>query len=201
MGYIATILLVVIALQIFMLVSDIRPFEVVRAGKVNKNTARYRLGRRKRCDNTAGLKPYAVSGESMRDYDIHDGDTVYVQTFNDGEKNGIETYPVLMFSIDGMGCLKSRWKLRKFVTYIDDPQHCDWEKVYEYHEERFRGKITKAAFCDMCREKAAKLAAAQDHPAATDAPAKYVLSETREEKYLYSLHPADSIHGKVCYAA
>lgn len=201
MELIATILIFIIALQIFMLVSDRRLFEVVRAGKVNKTTARYKIRRQKKCRRTASLEPYIVCGESMRDYDIHNGDMVYVQTFKPAEKDRIVTFPVLMFAIKDMGCLKSRYKLRKFVSYIDNLQCCDWGNVYERHKDRFEGKIGKEDFCNMCREKVSKLSAGQNNPAATEKPVRYVLSETREEKYLYSLHPVDTVYGKVCYAA
>lgn len=201
MELIATILLLIIALQIFMLVADRRVLEVVRAGKVNKDTARYRIQQLKSSPKTAGLKAYAVSGESMRDYDIHDGDTVYVRVLKDEEKNAIDTYPVLMFDIENMGCLESRYKLRKFVGFVESLQHCDWESFYEEHRERLHEKIGKEAFCEMCREKVEKLTGVEDSAAHAVPAGRYILSETHEEKYQFSLHPAKTVYGKVCYAA
>ena len=198
MNYIPVIIAIIVVIQIFLLLEDARFLEVTRAGKVDKQIIRYRLQRIGKIDNVEGLNAFAVSGESMRDFDIHDGDVVYVHQYNDEEKYAINTYPVLMFSIDGMRVSDSRYKLRKFVSYINDIQSENWSTFYESNKERLETKISKDDFVKMCNEKVDKLKKRSDK--SYDMNEQFILSETHEDRYLFSLHPTKSLYGKVCYA-
>jgi len=195
---IATIIVLIVAAQIYMLVAGTRILEVARAGKVDKPTSRYRLQRVQTNEKVKLLKPFAVSGESMKDYDIHDGDTIYVkQLQSKEEKNFAGKYPVLMLAIDDMRKSESRYKLRKFVDYVSNVQEMDWASFYDDHKERLT-KIEKKDFEEMCKDKVEKLS---ESGKPTGKDAQYILSETYEGSYQYSLHPVESLYGKVCYAA
>ena len=200
MGLIATIIIIIVAVQIFMLVENIRVIEVARAGRVDKFTCRYNVSRIEKNEKVKDLKSFVVRGESMRDFEIHNGNIVYVKTFRTiEEKSAITTHPVLMFTIDGIGERQSRYKLRKFVDYVTNPQNTDWGKFYDSHKDRL-SKISKSEFMAMCQTKVEKLKLCNgSFP--VDTNTLYILSETHEDKYLYSLHPIDSLYGKVCYAA
>lgn len=197
MELIATIIVLIVVVQIYMLVENTRIVEVARAGKVDKSTNRYRLQRiENNNEKTKSLSVFAVCGESMKDFDIYDGNVIYVKPFKDEvEKRAINTYPVLMFSISGIRKFESRYKLRKFVSYVNGVQETDWGRFYDEHKDRLT-KIERDDFADMCTRKVDSL---KECGKLIGDDTLYILSETYEGRYLYSLHPIGSLYGKVCY--
>lgn len=132
-----------------------------------------------------------VCGNSMKDYNIHDGQRIYVKLYKDeSEKINIKTHPVLVFKITQKAVEDDAdFKLRKFVGYLD--RQPDWNQVYEQYKNRIH--IDKDTFVAQCVEKYNK----------TTDRKNLVLSETYSEKekmILYSMHAAKTIYGKVEYA-
>lgn len=132
-----------------------------------------------------------VCGNSMQEYNIHDGQRIYVKECKDeSEKMNIKTHPVLVFRITQKTIENDAdFKLRKFVGYLDEQP--DWNQVYEQYKNRIH--IDKDTFIAQCEEKYKK----------TSDKENLVLSETYSEEkkvILYSMHEADTIYGKVEYA-
>lgn len=201
MALIATIIVFIVAAQIFMLLENTQKLEVARAGRVDKPTNRFKYMKINKSKDVTDLKPFAVSGESMKDFEIHDGNVVYVSLFNSlDEKKAIKTHPVLMFTIYNMKKSESRYKLRKFVDYVKDIQQEDWGVFYEMHKERLVNNISKEDFICMCKQKVSKIMKCNES-CTNENKGQYILSETFEGNYRYSLHPVESLYGKVCYAS
>lgn len=194
-----TVVLIILAIQIAMLCSFIRVEIVAKAGKVTKFHWKYKIltGKRPKsimCGDrpvdVSGYKALYVYGNSMKDYDIHNGQEVFVKELDERAKEKIRDFPVLAFHIYNTLC-QSPYKLRKFVSYID-LGHVDWERVYREFHQRIR--VPKAQFIEECEEK-------QDKERQNKV-SRYILSETYDEDlgtYHYSLHPVSSLYGIVKY--
>lgn len=131
-----------------------------------------------------------VNDNSMKYYNLFDGQRIYVKRFSDNEKSNITTYPVLVFNIDNPKSNDTEYKLRKFVGYVDSD---NWQDIFNHFRERI--KISETDFVTQCAAKYAKTPS-------TDR-AHLVLSETFDEdkaSIAYSLHPVTSVFGKVEYA-
>lgn len=194
----------VITAIVVMLALSVKRIPTVKAGKVDKFCLRYELSGRKQSDkivcddrliNVEGMDVLSVCGNSMSDYGIRNGNIVYVNTIkNEEEKMHISTHPVLVLDILKGSKIQSQYKLRKFVSYVDDVSHVDWGLVYDKVNKDFRMKISREDFISTLTNKVKKLD--------SDLMARYVLSETLNEQSLlheYSLHTASSIHGTVKY--
>lgn len=185
---------------VYLLSSNVKRLQVVKAGKVTKFCKRTQLvfGRIPTSIVVNGRKVdirdkevLLVQGNSMKDYQIRDGQKVIVSRMDDPSKMHITTFPVLVFRIvDKENKEDADFKLRKFVSYVHDDQ---WNKLY--HSLRDRMRIEERMFISQCSTKYAKL---------TDADkSSLVLSETFDEDrnvVAYSLHLVSSIYGKVEYA-
>lgn len=128
----------------------------------------------------------------MKDYDIFDGQVVYVSPLNEVQKDTISNYPVVVFHIHDMKW-QSSYKLRKFVSYVDNPSAADWQNIYTTLHEKI--KISEEDFLSEMQRKLNKL----NHPTS-----RYILFETYDEdtlQYRYSLHPVDSLYAKAVYTA
>ena len=135
-----------------------------------------------------------VCGNSMKDYNIFNNQRIYVKKYStDAEKNSIERYPVLVFSIIDPPEGDALYKLRKFVGYIADV-NTSAEEAYELYSQRIR--IPREVFLTQYERKCRKLADA-------NCASRLVLSETYDEdahETTYSLHHVSTIYGKVEYA-
>lgn len=183
------------------LIANFKTLPVVKAGKVTKI-----------CDKTErvfGLMPdkirlkgqnidlskdikMVVCGSSMKDYNIHNGQRIYVEKITDAEKGNISTFPVLVLNIvNNPNKEDAVYKLRKFVGYTYNE---DWSTYYEKLKNRI--KVPEDIFISQCSKKYRKMDSASNNE-------QLVLSETYDEdknEVCYSLHPVDSIFGKVKYA-
>lgn len=197
-GFIIVISIILI-IQIISICSFIRFCPVAKAGKVSKFYWKFKLLYGKEpntivCDgeqiNVSSYEELYVHGNSMKDYDIHNGQKVLVSVFKDQEKQSIEGFPVLAFHIYNMKC-QSPYKLRKFVGYVDDIKARNWVDLYNRYSERI--KIDETQFVsDLNKKNINDL----------NSPERYILSETYEDDsniYRYSLHPVSSLYAKVMY--
>ncbi len=180
--------------------------ETVKAGKVSKTCPRVVFMNRRdngritvdgRTIDVSGMLHLAVCGNSMRDYDIWDGQEIYAQRIvDDADKRNINDYPVVVFDIVKAKFYDSQYKLRKFVGYgCLDYSDDDWEAIYEKNKARI--KINKEEFVRKCLVKAENLKS-------QDVSCDVVLSETYDEeagKHDYSLHPVNTVFAIVEYAA
>lgn len=197
-GFVVVISIILI-IQIFSICSFIRFCPVAKAGKVSKFYWKYKLlfGKEPNiivCDqemiNVSSYKELYVHGNSMKDYDIHNGQKVFVSVFENHEKESIEGFPVVAFHIYNMKC-QSPYKLRKFVGYVDDIKSRNWAELYRRYRERI--KIDEIQFISDLDKKNIPGLMSSD---------RYILSETYEDDsnaYRYSLHPVSSLYAKVMY--
>ena len=173
---------------------------MAKAGKVDKFFWKYKLSSCKipkeiKCGNdtivVSGLNHLYVYGNSMKDYNILNGQYVFVDPYKTMyEKQSIETYPVLVFDITEQK-IQSKYKLRKFVCYIN-LNNVDWNAVYTDCSSRIR--VSQKDFIQECIKKGSSL---------KNKGSKYILSETfdeEKERYSYSLHPVECLYAKVKYA-
>lgn len=185
---------------VYLLLSNVKRLPVVKAGKVTKfcNRTQFVFGRIPTSIVINGRKIdvhdkeiLLVQGNSMKDYQIHDGQKVFISKMDDLSKKHITTFPVLVFRIvNKENEDDADFKLRKFVSYVHDDQ---WSRLY--HSLQDRMKIDESVFIRQCDAKYAKLSDSDK--------VSLVLSETFDEDrniVAYSLHPVSSIYGKVEYA-
>lgn len=194
-----TFLIMIVGMLSFLII-NMTKIPVVKAGKVSKKCSRNKIV----LGNTSGLEnvdgnsvhlsediPMWVCGNSMIKYGIKDGQIVYVRKFEDGESHRITTFPVLVFNIvDGISD-DAKFKLRKFVGYVNSD---DCLEIYQKYKNRI--SLTENQFLDQCTNKLAKLR--------NKTSEQLVLSETFDEdkkENAYSLHPLSTVYGKVEYAS
>lgn len=184
----------------FMLVLNYHSLPVVKAGKVTKWSGKTKrvLGYMPsstlvvdgRKVDVSGDKRMLVCGNSMKEYQIFDGQRIYVKPLSDEEKRKIVRFPVLVLNIvDHPDKSDADYKLRKFVGYAESN---NWNEVYERFLQRI--KIPKAEFVAQCAAKYAKLPQREE--------GQLVVSETYDEDknmVLYSLHPVSAVFGRVEY--
>ncbi len=137
--------------------------------------------------NVEKMLSLIVCGNSMKEYNIYDGNRVYVNVLSETEKSNIEKYPVIVYDNKHR---KHEWfshyKLRKFVGYVNDI-----DNLFETYKDRI--KTSKELFeYDIQNSSCDK----------NDLTKKIVLSETFDKKLnrcRYSLHHAENIVGVVKY--
>lgn len=199
----SVIISIIMMSMILILTLSIKLQLTVKAGKVNKFCGKYALSAYKkpgkvilgdRVLDASGMEILRVRGNSMKDYGILTNKQVYVRPYEDDqEKENINTYPVMVFTITDHNTWDSIYKLRKFVGYVD-LHGVDWHQVYHTHEPGIRIKIGEDSFVRRCSEKA-------QNEEIRDLN-RCILSETYNEdsaEYEYSLHPIGNLYGKVCY--
>lgn len=195
--FIIAFLLTIVGMLGFLLL-NFKTLPVVKAGKVNKpcNVSKSIFGYMPSHIFINGVKkdvsndiPMIVCGNSMQNYHIYDGQRIYVKTMGDEEKNGIARYPVLVFHIINGDQGDAKYKLRKFVGYVDNENLND---LFVSKQDRI--KVSEDVFVSQCEKKLRKLR--------LKGSGRLVLSETYDEDQkaiLYSLHPVTTILGKVEY--
>lgn len=190
--------LTIVGMLVFLFL-NIKSLPVVKAGKVTKPCKEIKriFGYMPSRISVNGVKKdvskdiqMIVCGNSMQNYNIYDGQRIYVREMMDEEKNAITRFPVLVFHIVNGEPGDAKYKLRKFVGYIDNDNLHD---LFASKQDRI--KVSEDVFCSQCEEKLRKLRQKESD--------RLVLSETYDEDQkaiLYSLHPVTTIFGKVEYA-
>lgn len=190
--------------SVLMVVYGLSGLSTVKAGKVSKHCPRIVLYNSKdygvisvdgRTVSVSGMLHLAVCGNSMRDYNILDGQEIYARRYEDDEsKVSIEDHPVLVLKITKASFYDSQYKLRKFVDYGSlNNTDIEWETVFERNTDRI--KMGKEDFIRKCLVKVEKLKK-------LGITGQVVLSETYDEEknyYDYSLHPVTTICASVEY--
>ena len=206
---IATLMLIA---MIYVMKDDWQLVKVVRAGDAQKNVPVVKVVDcvKKDCIeveqvkvNIQNLKALFVRGNSMRDYQITDGQTVYVERFtSEAQKQAINTFPVLVLKLQKknifLRLFVSQLKLRKFICYINDIEGENWEAVFDAEHDRIR--LDRVEFVNVINHKIVEMKERGEYVAGCH----YDLSETYDEdasRYSYSLHEVSKIYGKVKYAA
>lgn len=193
--------------MIFILSEDVQNLSVVRAGDADKLLFGYKIVSERKNDyaedhgkaiSLKGLKPMYVRGNSMKDSQIFDGNTVYIAKYKTtNDKQDITTYPVLVLRLYTLW-LNSHYKLRKFVCYIPDIEHENWKQIYENNHEHI--KLSYEDFHRVIIEKIEKMKKKGHY----NPKESYIMSETYDEYtkvYSYSFHKVKDIYGKVRYIA
>lgn len=190
--------LTIVGMLVFLFL-NIKSLPVVKAGKVTKPCKEIKriFGYMPSRISINGMKrdvskdiQMIVCGNSMQNYHIYDGQRIYVKAMEDEEKNAITRYPVLVFHIVNGEPGDAKYKLRKFVGYVDNDNLHD---LFASKQDRI--KVSEDVFVSQCEEKLRKLRQKESD--------RLVLSETYDEDQkaiLYSLHPVTTIYGKVEYA-
>ena len=190
--------LTIVGMLVFLFL-NIKSLPVVKAGKVTKPCKEIKriFGYMPSVISINGIKrdvskdlQMIVCGNSMQNYNIYDGQRIYVKAMEDEEKNQITRYPVLVFHIVNSELGDAKYKLRKFVGYVDN------ENLHDlFVSKQDRIKVSEDIFVSQCEEKLRKLRLKES--------VRLVLSETYDEDQkaiLYSLHPVTTIFGKVEFA-
>lgn len=201
-----TVFLMIVALiaisQIFILYLSVRQVNTVKAGNVLKFSPakKWRVGSKPNHIQVNGsyvdvrsLEQLIVCGNSMHDYLINNGQTVFVDLYDNHGRESITTHPVVVFNIKDASTVQSQYKLRKMVSYADGYTQ-NWGAIYDANESRIR--IAKSAFEETCIAKVKKM---QDAGIADE---RLIVSETYDEDlraYRYSLHPVSTLYAKVRY--
>lgn len=190
--------LTIVGMLVFLFL-NIKSLPVVKAGKVTKPCKEIKriFGYMPSMISINGIKrdvskdlQMIVCGNSMQNYNIYDGQRIYVKAMEDEEKNQITRYPVLVFHIVNGELGDAKYKLRKFVGYVDNENLND---LFVSKQDRI--KVSEDIFVSQCKEKLRKLRLKES--------VRLVLSETYDEDQkaiLYSLHPVTTIFGKVEFA-
>lgn len=190
--------IMVVGMLVFLFL-NIKSLPVVKAGKVTKpcreNKVIFGYMPSNICINgvkkdVSGDCQMLVCGNSMKNYNIFDGQRIYVKRIIGEAKSNINRFPVLVFHIINGEADDAKYKLRKFVCYIDGN---NFDEVYETFKDRI--KVSKKNFIVQCSSKYDKLR--------NEYAGQFILSETYDEDknvVLYSLHPLESVFGKVEYA-
>ena len=173
----------------------------VKAGTANKYVFGRAVVRRlskvtvgDRFVDVSDYEQMVAAGDSMRDYNIHNGDSILVSPYDDNGKLHIEHYPVLAIKLrEPVKPFDSNMKLRKFVGYVANQ---DWDAAYERYKDRVKTTVSREDFMASCNKSYNK----HQFPLSDADPA--VLSETYDvdsHRYHYSVHPVDKIYGKVVF--
>ncbi|MCQ2078027.1 MAG: hypothetical protein MJZ20_13550 [Bacteroidaceae bacterium] len=196
------VMALVVVSQCAILYLSLRRVSTVKAGNVLKYcpATKCRVGSKPRQIQVNGayvdvssLEQLVVCGNSMHDYRINNGQTVFVSRIND--KESISTHPVVVFNITNAPSHQSKYKLRKMVSYAEGYDQ-DWNVIYRENNNRIR--ISQNDFVTMCQNKVKKM---QEAGIVNE---RFIVSETYDEdlhEYRYSLHPVSTLYAKVKYVA
>ena len=174
-----------------------------KAGEADKYVFKIGVGKRldkKKSDDKKKWLQLLVNGNSMADYGIFNGNSIWVQKYDEAERGNIVSFPVLVLSlVNPIKKSDSLYKLRKFVGYVDNNGNgIDWDKVYEKYKSRVKPSVSKDEFVASCKHSYDK---SYERLKNDD---RIVLSETFDEivrKYHYSVHAVSQVYAKVKYAA
>lgn len=196
------VMALVVVSQCAILYLSLRRVSTVKAGNVLKYcpATKCRVGSKPRQIQVNGayvdvssLEQLVVCGNSMHDYRINNGQTVFVSRIND--KESISAHPVVVFNITNAPSHQSKYKLRKMVSYAEGYDQ-DWNVIYRENNNRIR--ISQNDFVTMCQNKVKKM---QEAGIVNE---RFIVSETYDEdlhEYRYSLHPVSTLYAKVKYVA
>lgn len=196
------VMALVVVSQCAILYLSLRRVSTVKAGNVLKYcpATKCRVGSKPRQIQVNGayvdvssLEQLVVCGNSMHDYRINNGQTVFVSRIND--KESISAHPVVVFNITNAPSHQSKYKLRKMVSYAEGYDQ-DWNVIYRENNNRIR--ISQNDFVTMCQNKVKKM---QEAGIVNE---RLIVSETYDEdlhEYRYSLHPVSTLYAKVKYVA
>ena len=196
------VMALVVVSQCAILYLSLRRVSTVKAGNVLKYcpATKCRVGSKPRQIQVNGayvdvssLEQLVVCGNSMHDYRINNGQTVFVSRIND--KESISAHPVVVFNITNAPSHQSKYKLRKMVSYAEGYDQ-DWNVIYREDNNRIR--ISQNDFVTMCQNKVKKM---QEAGIVNE---RFIVSETYDEdlhEYRYSLHPVSTLYAKVKYVA
>lgn len=196
------VMALVVVSQCAILYLSLRRVSTVKAGNVLKYcpATKCRVGSKPRQIQVNGayvdvssLEQLVVCGNSMHDYRINNGQTVFVSRIND--KESISAHPVVVFNITNAPSHQSKYKLRKMVSYAEGYDQ-DWNVIYRENNNRIR--ISQNDFVTMCQNKVKKM---QEAGVVNE---RFIVSETYDEdlhEYRYSLHPVSTLYAKVKYVA
>lgn len=191
--------------SLLMLVLSLKFEPTIKAGKANKFRFRFALSpygygscKQVICGdkvvNIDGLETFRPKGRSMSYNGIESNQRVYVQPFSSLEsKNNITTHPVVVLTMTDVGFLDSHYKLRKFIDYVV-PQTANWKEIYKKHHVENRIKITLSDF----EKSMTKKSETKEVKTAANCVLSETLNETTRE-FEYSLHPVNSLYGKVMF--
>lgn len=144
--------------------------------------------------DAADYEQMVAAGDSMQDYNIHNGDSILVSPYDELGKCHIERYPVLAIKLRGpMKPFDSNIKLRKFVGYVGNQ---DWAAAYDRYNDRVKPVVSREDFMASCAKSYGK------HQFAFSEETPAVLSETYDvdsHRYHYSVHPVGNVYGKVVF--
>ena len=196
------VMALVVVSQCAILYLSLRRVSTVKAGNVLKYcpATKCRVGSKPRQIQVNGayvdvssLEQLVVCGNSMHDYRINNGQTVFVSRIND--KESISAHPVVVFNITNAPSHQSKYKLRKMVSYAEGYDQ-DWNVIYRENNNRIR--ISQNDFVTMCQNKVKKM---QEAGIVNE---RLIVSETYDEdlhEFRYSLHPVSTLYAKVKYVA
>ena len=135
-----------------------------------------------------------AAGDSMQDYNIHNGDSILVSPYDEQGKLHIDRFPVLAIKLRGpRKPFDSNMKLRKFVGYVGNQ---DWGAAYDRFRDRVKPAVSRDDFMASCAKSYGKC----QFTLSDATPA--VLSETYDVDshcYHYSVHSVENVYGKVVF--
>jgi len=198
------IVCIILGLQLISIITNISFVLTAKAGDINDYHFRYSI---KKYNNkylnvngqivdVSHLLQRNVSGESMKDYNIHNGQTIFEQKLTMQEILNLQDFPILVYRLEqneNTKLLDSKIKLRKFVGLIDLTETAN--TVYEKYSNRI--KIDKECFLDEFNTRQQHLNLNPENK-----NKKFILSATHSTKlnrYHYSIHAADTVEGIVKY--
>ncbi|MBR6227705.1 MAG: hypothetical protein IKQ79_05330 [Bacteroidales bacterium] len=143
---------------------------------------------------TTCYKQMVVAGDSMQDYNIHNGDNIFVDPYDDQGKLNIKRYPVIAITLREPHLpFDSGLKLRKFVGYVGND---DWGAAYDRYISRVKKTVTREKFIASCKKSYNK------HPFPLENSNSGIISETYDVEscsYHYSVHSVGLVYGKVMF--
>lgn len=188
--------------QLLILYLSLRQVNTVKAGNVLKYSPakKWRVGGKLHYIKVKGvvvdvnpLEQLIVCGNSMRDYHINNGQTVFIELYDNNGRGSIKTHPVVVINITNAATDQSQYKLRKMISYADGYNQ-NWNKIYEVNHDRIH--VSQEEFENVCKEKVRKM---QQSGTVEE---RLIVSETYDEDmhaYRYSLHPVSTLYAKVRY--
>jgi hypothetical protein len=191
---------------IYLVFSEYTVCKTAKAGKANKYVFGFDiLPRKGRTSNgevvtkSSKYKRLGVIGNSMKDYGILNKRSILIECFSNKDAiMNIINYPVLVLKLHGphIWC-DSKYKLRKFVGYVEKSPSPNWSSVYEKYKDRVKECVSKDNFIQSCDDSYTK-----EYDYLKNAE-RWIVSETYDEykkEYHYSIHPVNAIYAKVKYA-
>ncbi len=188
---------------IVMVFSEYPMLRRAKAGKADKYVFGHTFARRlsqisvgESCFALADYEQMVAAGDSMKDYNIHNGDIILVSRYDETARKNIDHYPVIAIKLQGVHLpFDSDLKLRKFVGYVGND---DWNAAYDTYQSRVKKSVGRDAFIASCAKSYGK------NRFPLTSPKVAIISETYDvdsQCYHYSVHATDCVYGKVVFAS